>query len=408
MTIKSHELGLWGLLLTLFIACAPETEVITITEIVEVTVVATVEVVATPTPGPIPTPIIEIQYVEATPIPSPRPSEAPTPTPISTPIPSPTPSPTATPAPTPTPVPEFTSPLETLTFQLSELLQEYENNKILANTKYRYLENGRRPVIVSGYVEEVERLYVEIVPENQEYYFGPSLDCFYHDLQEAFHLSKGQSVTITGRVSGVEYRDVQMFMCNIHEASTEDRPIFFANDVKKNVVQVFCRREGQFSSDLQGTGVIMSGERNLILTAHHVVELRNECDSIEVRLPGTGIVVSASLVQHCASVDQAYLRLEEDVSGSFNFRDLLEASSPAQVDQEVYLWAWGMAGLRWQSGVVDNVWGTEDLQTTLDAFAVAGDSGSPVFNEFGHLLGVLSRSNSSDRATYYAWTCEIP
>ena len=408
MTIKSLQLGLCGLLLTLFIACAPEPEVITITEMVEVTVVATVEVVATPTPGPSPTPIIEIQYVEATPIPSPRPSEAPTPIPTATPIPSPTPSPTATPVPTPTPVPEIASPLETLTFQLSELLQEYESNKVLADTRYRYLENGKRPVTVSGYVDKVERLYVEIVPENKEFYYGPSLHCYYHDLEEALQISKGLSVTMTGRVSGVDYSDVQMFMCDIHEAITEERPKFLANDVKNNVVQVFCRREGQFSGDIQGTGVLMGGEGNLVLTAHHVVEPRNECNSFEIRLPRTGRMISASLIRHCASVDQAYLRLEEDISGSVRAQQLLGANAPAQVDQEVYLWAWGTAGLRWQNGVVDVIWGSDDLHTTLDAFAVAGDSGSPVFNEFGHLLGVLSRSNSSDSATYYALTCEIP
>ena len=35
-----------------------------------------------------------------------------------------------------------------------------------------------------------------------------------------------------------------------------------------------------------------------------------------------------------------------------------------------------------------------------DAYTVPGDSGSPVFDEYGHLLGTMSRSNRSDRSVF--------
>ena len=38
--------------------------------------------------------------------------------------------------------------------------------------------------------------------------------------------------------------------------------------------------------------------------------------------------------------------------------------------------------------------------TITDAYAVPGDSGSPVFDEYGHLLGTISASNCSDRAVF--------
>ena len=54
------------------------------------------------------------------------------------------------------------------------------------------------------------------------------------------------------------------------------------------------------------------------------------------------------------------------------------------------------------TGIVKNVQ-REDIIT--EAYAVPGDSGSPVFDEYGHLLGTMSRSNRSDRAVFTGSEC---
>ena len=53
-------------------------------------------------------------------------------------------------------------------------------------------------------------------------------------------------------------------------------------------------------------------------------------------------------------------------------------------------------------GVVVDVRGDDAV---TDAYAVPGDSGSPVFDEYGHLLGTMSRSNRSDRAVFTGDVC---
>ena len=116
------------------------------------------------------------------------PAAMPTPTPMPAAVPTPTPVPTATPTPMP------------LQMELTELLEEYDQNKVRANTRLRYQENGNIPVSTSGYVDEVEEHYVVVTP-SQERYSSERLYCYYADTGTALHLTKGQLVSVTGRVS---------------------------------------------------------------------------------------------------------------------------------------------------------------------------------------------------------------
>ena len=59
--------------------------------------------------------------------------------------------------------------------------------------------------------------------------------------------------------------------------------------------------------------------------------------------------------------------------------------------------------LRMETGaVIDARW----RRIVTDAYAVPGDSGAPVYNEYGHLLGTMSGSNASDRAVFTGELCE--
>ena len=202
---------------------------------------------------------------------TPRPDAEPTPTSAPTVVPTPTPMPTAT----PTPVP--------LQMELTELLEEYEQNKVRANTRLRYQENGKVPVSISGYVEEVEEFYVVITP-TQERFPLKSLYCYYADTGTALHLTKGQPVSVTGRVRGEDgYTSrVYMFACEFKGIELDKNPAVSAQDLRQNTVQIFCISDSIFSPGYKGTGVIIDAEEGIILTVHHVVADENECAKIEV------------------------------------------------------------------------------------------------------------------------------
>ena len=335
--------------------------------------------------------------VAATPTPVPTPTVTPTPTLTPTPAVIPTPTPTPTPRPTPRP----------LNFELADLLREYEANKVFANTQYRFLQNGGHPITVSGYVAEVEELYVSIAPNSGASWVSDVADCYYSDTREALHLTKDQRITITGRVRGENFGDIEMYLCDVWEVHLDKNPSVQAHQVRDNLVQVFCIRDASAQSfflgrQYEGTGVIVNWEQGIVLTAHHIVETDNECSRIEIQPVGNPIRVAATVDRHCASIDRAQLRVSQEGLNYLPNQELYRAQAPAQVDQKVYFWGYGRGSLRVEEGIVESIWSE---RVTVTARAVEGDSGSPVFNESGHLLGILTRSNLSDQATFNGGVC---
>ena len=327
---------------------------------------------------------------EVTPPPTSMPEAVPTPTPVPTAVPTSTPIPTATPNPP-------------IRVELRELLEEYDQNKVRANTRLRYQENGRVPVSTSGYVDEVEELFVVITP-SQERYSSERLYCHYADTRAALELTKGHFVSVTGRVKGDDgYSSrIYMFACEFEGIELDKNPPILAEELRQNAVQVFCRSGSIFSTAYQGTGVIIDGDEGTILTVHHVVADENECERIEVELPGVEEPVPAETVKHCASIDRARLRISPQVLSGLSIRPIHRSAAPAHSDQEIYFWGYGPGELRKGTGMVMDVYGEDVI---VDAYAVPGDSGSPVFDEYGHLLGTMSRSNRSDRAVFTGDEC---
>ena len=138
------------------------------------------------------------------------------------------------------------------------------------------------------------------------------------------------------------------------------------------------------------------------MTVHHVIADENECRTIEVQLQGIESRIPATPVKHCASIDRARLRISAQALSDLSLQPIYRAGAPAQPDQEIYFWGYGPGELRMGAGIVKDVLG-KDIVT--DAYAVPGDSGSPVFDENGHLLGTLSRGNRSDRTVFTGDEC---
>ncbi len=342
-------------------------------------------------------------------LPSRTPTAAPALAPISTTTPRPTPISTATSTPTPIPTATSTPTPLPIQMELTKLLDEYDQNKVRANTRLRYQENGKAPLSTSGYVSEVEELYVSLAPTQEQDWWYEGLDCYYADTRAALHLTKGQLVSVIGRVSGTdEYTDqITMFGCEIEGIEFEKKPTVSAQKLRRNTVQIYCISDSIFSDDYQGTGVIIDAREGFVLTVHHLVADENECKTIEVYVQGIEDNLTATSIKHCASIDRALLRISPQSLSALFLERIYRAAAPAQVDQEIFFWGYGPGRVmypnaRMETGIVkDTLWG----DITTDAYAVPGDSGSPVFDENGHLLGTMSRSNRSDRAVFTGDEC---
>ncbi|MDE2941292.1 MAG: serine protease [Chloroflexota bacterium] len=282
-------------------------------------------------------------------------------------------------------------------------MEDYYQNKVRANARFRYQENGKISVSTSGYVDEVEEHYVTLTPSRDEYW-PQSLYCYYADTSVALELTRGEHVSVIGRVSGDHgYSSrIHMFRCEFEGMQLEMNPSISIQKLSANVVEVYCTPNSIFSTGSKGTGIIVDAEEGLVLTVHHIVADENECGSIEVQLQGSESRIAATPVKHCASIDRARLSISPQSLSDLSLQPIFRASAPAQTDQEIFFWGYGSGELRMESGIVQDVRGKDII---ADAYAVPGDSGSPVFDESGHLLGTMSRGNRSDRAVFTGDEC---
>ncbi len=199
-----------------------------------------------------------------------------------------------------------------ITMTVAELLAEYDQNKVRANARLRYLENQGIPVTISGVVSKVEELYVVIASISSD---RQTIRCYYSDVRIAFLLNKEQAIAATGRVSGED--DINMFGCEFDGFTLENPPTLLPDTVKNNTVVVHCINEGLFGLIGRGTGVVMDPQEGDVLTVHHVIASQNtlfskpsECDRVEVEFPLYGKRVPAVIAKHCASIDRALLRVD--------------------------------------------------------------------------------------------------
>ncbi|MYE54518.1 MAG: trypsin-like peptidase domain-containing protein [Chloroflexi bacterium] len=213
-----------------------------------------------------------------------------------------------------------------------------------------------------------------------------------------------------------------MFHCEIDGLEFDNSPTISANDLRANTVQIYCiRLDANNRATLRsgGTGVIMSPDTGIILTNHHVITYKDDrsphdkdCDQIHVRVQGLRNILQATLVKHCATIDRARIRIIDTTTlTELRLPTISRATAPAQRDQEIYYWGYGGDTFRYEikqnppelkTGVVQTIsW--DDV--IVDVFGKPGDSGSPVYNEYGHLLGTMYAGNSSDRGVFTGDLC---
>ncbi|MFM7563340.1 MAG: S1C family serine protease [Planctomycetota bacterium] len=134
-----------------------------------------------------------------------------------------------------------------------------------------------------------------------------------------------------------------------------------------------------------GSGVIVSSE-GLILTAGHVVN--TGASQFEIFFPG-GQTASARLLGYNLNVDAAMLKLEG--SGPWPFVELGEQASLKKGDWVVCLGHSGGYELGRKPPVrTGRVLDFRDEMVVTDAVLIGGDSGGPLFDTDGKLIGIHS------------------
>jgi S1-C subfamily serine protease len=193
--------------------------------------------------------------------------------------------------------------------------------------------------------------------------------------------------------------------------STESAATASTASQKVGVVTINTVLDYTAQEQAAGTGMIMSSD-GLILTNNHVVE---GSTSITVTVQSTGKTYKATVVGTDQKADVAVLQLT-DASGlsTINFApsatvttgDAIHSVGNAEGTGDLVT-AVGTVGATGQTLTIqgDGTTKTENLSglIELDSDVVSGDSGGPLFNQAGDVIGIVTAASSgSASVTGYA------
>jgi len=95
------------------------------------------------------------------------------------------------------------------------LIGEFDKNKLSANEKYK-----DKLVQTTGYIKNISNdvtgnYYLSLNPNNDQYYFGTTMTCYFTEKDELTSLSNGQSVTVQGTMQEMTLGIVAMKDCKV-------------------------------------------------------------------------------------------------------------------------------------------------------------------------------------------------
>lgn len=95
------------------------------------------------------------------------------------------------------------------------LVGEYDKNKLAAQDKY----TGKM-VQTTGYIKNISnditgKYYLSLNPNNDKYYFGTTIACYFNEKGDLTTLSNGQAVTVVGTMHDMSIGIVDMQDCQL-------------------------------------------------------------------------------------------------------------------------------------------------------------------------------------------------
>lgn len=95
------------------------------------------------------------------------------------------------------------------------LIGEFDKNKLSANDKYK-----DKLVQTTGYIKNISndvtgQYFLSLNPNNDQYYFGTTIACYFKEKGDLTSLSNGESVTVQGTMSEMTLGIVPMMDCKV-------------------------------------------------------------------------------------------------------------------------------------------------------------------------------------------------
>lgn len=106
-------------------------------------------------------------------------------------------------------------PQEAVVIAAQTLVGEYDKNKLLAQDKYT-----GKIVQTTGYIVNISNditgsYYLSLKPNNDQYYFGTTIACYFDNKDDLTSLEKDQKVTVKGKMQDMTLGIVNMKDCEL-------------------------------------------------------------------------------------------------------------------------------------------------------------------------------------------------
>ena len=219
----------------------------------------------------------------------------------------------------------------------------------------------------------------------------------------------GNSLIITDRDGDfINVIDKSLFASNefnlrLYRNSDKNSSIVYEIVKLKNVDDIF-------SKTIQGTGVIIS-KTGYVITNSHVI---NEANLIKIQIDT--INFNASVIYNDTENDIALLALQKDKNISQEFLPIYFNSSLPLIGDDVLALGFPLLNsmgyeLKLTTGTISSLKGIEDDKRYIQFSAPVdpGNSGGPLLNSFGEVIGIVSAKHSiGTNAGYALKTSFIP
>lgn len=104
-----------------------------------------------------------------------------------------------------------------LVVDATDLVKEYDKNKLAAQDKYTGKEVQTKAFISNISNDITGSYYLSLKPSNEQYYVGTTLTCYFSDKSALTSLSKGQEVTVQGKMEDMSLGIVAIKDCSLVE-----------------------------------------------------------------------------------------------------------------------------------------------------------------------------------------------
>lgn len=99
--------------------------------------------------------------------------------------------------------------------EATALIGEFDKNKLSANEKYK-----DKVVQTTGYIKNISndvtgQYFLSLNPNNDQYYFGTTIACYFTEKDELTSLANGQSITVQGTMQEMTLGIVAMKDCKV-------------------------------------------------------------------------------------------------------------------------------------------------------------------------------------------------